>query len=139
MNKLQQRRSARALQGQQPEFQIPELDHFHLKSISGDEKTYLVETFEEVMEQTSNVLHEMYHHLNNGDYEALAHVTQEYQSAVDILGEPRFTQLLSRIERESRTSQNAKNLLPLLKELTTICECMKRELNYRLMTLKKSG
>lgn len=126
------------LQGMNKEFELTVFDDCLVTNITGEEKNYLISTFQKVLEQTSKVLHQMCHHLNNQDYQALASATKEYQVSVTILQDPKFNQLIHKIEKESASRRNSARLLPLLKELSTVSECMQEELQSRLSSLSKS-
>lgn len=133
MKKFYQHQSARSSQGQQ---RLNNLKREELHHLNTDEKDFLIGACELVMEQSADTLHKMYQHYKDDDYEALVADSQNYHEAVSVLDEPKFNQLLIRIENEPSSAQHVKQFLPLLKELKTISQCMKDELKGGITMLE---
>ncbi len=141
MKNVQQRKRIRrcSSQGQKSLSPFGESTQSSLQYLNSEDKDFLLHTLFQVMEESSEVLHKMYNHLNNQDYEALASVSEEYQDTIRILDDPKFQRLLQQIDNERFTCQETNHLLPLIKELETICACMKSELDEGLHMLSTNG
>ncbi|PSR00777.1 MAG: hypothetical protein BRD50_09660 [Bacteroidetes bacterium SW_11_45_7] len=137
MKKFYQRKRARISQGSQSQINHKNFKRGELVHLNEHEKDYLIRTFDLIMEQSGVVLHKMYEHYRDDDYDALIAISQKYHSTISVLDEPKFKRLLSRIEKGAQTDQyDNQFFLILIKELKTISQCMKDELKGGITMLQ---
>ena len=137
MNKSYQCKSAHSSQGRQSQNTHGNIKWEELGHLTEQEKDYLIRTFDLIMEQSAEVLHQMYQYYKNDDFESLIAISQKYHNTISVLDEPKFKRLLTRIEKGAKTKEHANEfLLILIKELKAISQCMKDELKGGITMLK---
>lgn len=136
MKKFYQSKIALPSQGQQSQNKLHNFQQQQFHHLNADEKDFLIRTLERIMEQSADALHKMYHHYKNDDYEALIAISKTYHEAASVLDEPKFNELLSRIENEQPAGQHFNEFLPVLKELKAISQCTKDELSGGITMLE---
>lgn len=107
--------------------------------LPGPDNDFILNTVDLVLANSTTVIHDMYEHLEQNDYNSLRITARNYKSTVKTLGNAKLVELLKQIETNASAGAGQTTLAPLITELNTISGCFVRQLNSGLRKLKKQA
>lgn len=125
--------SSSSSQSQSPSVVV---DFAYIKEVTGDDQEFIIEILDMILEQSPDVVAEMYTCLEMHEFVALSSTAHKYKSSINILGNKVLNDLLRRLENTAKSDADYEQLKSCVVEFEQVWNDLSIQLSEELTQLK---